>query len=222
MNEQQRNLTDGELVRLALQKDEAAFGVLALRHRQKCMDVACSFLRNSTDAEDEVQNALLKAFERLEQYQGEAEFVTWLSRIVANQCLMLIRSRKTARFVYLDETSTEEKALPAELPSRDCDPEGELAYFQLNDVLRTEVGRIPRLMRNVMVLRDIQGLPMRDVADNLGITVSAAKSRLSRARTELRSRMTKHYGGIRDNSPLDRCAAPLSRVGRHCPMMLAS
>jgi RNA polymerase sigma-70 factor (ECF subfamily) len=89
----------------------------------------------------------------------------------------------------------------------------------MKEVLNTEVRRIPPLMRNVMLLRDIRGLPMRDVADQLGISVSAAKSRLVRARTELRSRMAKHYTGVRDSSPLARTAAPLSRVGRHCGMV---
>jgi hypothetical protein len=63
---------------------------------------------------------------------------------------------------------------------------------------------------------------MKDVADQLGITISAAKSRLVRARAELRSRMNKHYGGIRDNSPSVHSAAPLNRVGRHCVVQLAS
>ena len=90
-------------------------------------------------------------------------------------------------------------------------------------VLRVlEVGRIPRLMRSVMLLRDIQGLPMRDVARELGITVSAAKSRLVRARAELRNRMTKHYHGASNSSALSRNAAPLIRVGKHCSMHAAA
>jgi RNA polymerase sigma-70 factor (ECF subfamily) len=215
-------LSDAELVELSLQKDREAFGELIQRHWRKCVDIACYFLRNRSDAEDQAQNALMRAYQHLAQYQGEAEFGTWLSRIVANQCLMLMRVRRRARFVYLDESPTDQKAVPVQLPSADPDPEGELAYAQLNEVLRMEVGRIPRLMRNVMVLRDIQGLPMTDVAGQLGITVSAAKSRLVRARAELRSRLSKHYGGLRDASPLQRSAAPLSKVGRHCALRLVS
>jgi len=215
-------LTDPDLVALSLQGDREAFGSLIQRHWQKCMDVACYFLRNRSDAEDQAQNALMKAFQHLDQYQGDAEFATWLSRIVANQCLMLMRVRRRASFVYLDAASSEQKTLSPQLPSRDPDPEGELAYLQLNRVLRSEVGRIPSLMRNVMLLRDIEGLPMKDVADQLGITVSAAKSRLVRARAELRTRMNKHCVGLRDSSPLMHSAAPLNRVGWHCPMQLAS
>jgi RNA polymerase sigma-70 factor, ECF subfamily len=215
-------LTDAELVKLSLQGDRQAFDDLAQRHRRKCVDVACYFLRNRSDAEDQVQNALLKAYEHLGQYQGDAEFATWLARIVANQCLMLMRNRRRARFVYLDEPTSAQNTVPPQLPCSNPDPEGELAYLQLTQVLRSEVGRIPSLMRNVMMLRDIQGLPMRDVADHLGITVSAAKSRLVRARAELRSRVTKHYRGIRDSSPLTHSAAPLNRVGRHCSLQVAN
>jgi RNA polymerase sigma-70 factor, ECF subfamily len=214
-------LTDLQLVDLARGGDKHAFSELVQRHWRKCVDLGCFFLRNRGDAEDQAQNAVLKAYEHLDQYQGEAEFSTWLARIVANQCLMLMRVRRRARFVYLDDAPTEPRGVPIQLAASDPDPEGELSYNQLSNVLRFEVGRIPRLMRNVMLLRDIQGLPMRDVADQLGITVSAAKSRLVRARAELRSRMTRHYHPVHTPSPLSRTAAPLNRVGRHCVMQAA-
>ncbi len=221
-NRLMKTQTDAELVVLCLQGNRDAFGELSQRHWSKCMDVACYYLRNRSDAEDQVQDAILKAYEHLDQYQGNAEFATWLARIVANQCLMLMRSRRRAKLVYLDDAGPEPRALPIQLPSSEPDPEGELAFVQMTKVLRMEVRRIPGLMRNVMLLRDIQGLPMREVAGQLGITVSAAKSRLVRARVELRARMAKHYGGLHEASPVARSAAPLSRVGRHCLLRMAS
>jgi RNA polymerase sigma-70 factor (ECF subfamily) len=206
--------SDPDLVELARRGDPDAFGELVERHRQKCVDLACYYLRNRGEAEDQAQNAFLKAYQHLDQYQGEAEFSTWLARIVANQCLMLMRVQRRARFLYLDETPAEAKAV--ELPSVGPDPERELAFVQLLSVLKAEIRRIPPMLRRVMLLRDVQGLPMMDVALELGITVSAAKSRLVRARSELRSRMTKHWGHANDSSALSRSAAPLSRVGRHC------
>ena len=214
-------VNDQQLVELARRGDRQAFGQLIERHWRKCVDLGCYFLRNRGDAEDQAQNAFMKVYEHLDQYKGDAEFSTWLARIVANQCLMLMRVRRRARFMYLDEVPSEPKALPIQLASADPDPEGELAFVQLTQVLRSELGRVPRLMRNVMLLRDVQGLPMRDVADQLGITVSAAKSRLVRARAELRNRMGRHYHGIRDSSPLSRTAAPLNRVGRHRAIQVA-
>ncbi|HEY1338252.1 MAG TPA: sigma-70 family RNA polymerase sigma factor [Bryobacteraceae bacterium] len=217
-NKEQSKLTDQQLVELTREGDGGAFGELVRRHWRKCVDLGCFFLRNRGDAEDQVQNAVIKAYQHLDQYLGEAEFGTWLARIVANQCLMLIRERRRARFVYLDEPSSEPKALPLQLAATGPDPEGAFAFVQMTQVLEYEVNRIPRLLRNVVLLRDIQGLPMRDVAGKLGLTVSAAKSRLIRARAELRNRMSRHVEGSDRSSPLARVAAPLSRVGRHCSM----
>lgn len=213
--------TDQQLVGLARSGDQAAFGELIQRNGRRCIDLGCFFLRNRVDAEDAAQNAFMKAYEHLDQYQGDAEFSTWLGRIVANECLMLMRTRRRTRFVYLDETPTGSKSTPVQLPGKGPDPEGELAYLQLTDVLRFEVRRIPPLLRNVMLLRDIKGLPVRDVADHLGISVSAVKSRLVRARAELRLRMVRHYNPSRGSSALSRTAAPLSRVGRHCMVQAA-
>ena len=214
-------LTDSELVELSRKGDQEAFGELTRRHWRKCVDLGCFFLRNRGDAEDSVQDAFLKAYEHLDQFQGGAEFSTWLSRIVVNECLMLMRVRRRTRFVYLDEGPSDTRAVPVQVPGAGPDPEGELAYFQLNDVLLGEVKRIPPMLRNVMLLRDVEGLPVGDVAQQLGITVSAAKSRLVRARAELRLRMVRHYNPKGPSSLLTRNAAPLSRVGRHCLVQAA-
>jgi RNA polymerase sigma-70 factor (ECF subfamily) len=211
-------VSDAQLVERSRVGDQEAFGVLIQRHWRKCVDLGCFFLKNRVDAEDTVQNASLKAYEHLDQYHGEAEFSTWLSRIVANECLMLMRVRRRTRFVYLDEEPSETRAIPLQLSGTEPDPEGELGYLQLSSILRLEVKRIPPLLRNVMLLRDIKGLPVRDVADQLGISVSAAKSRLVRARAELRLRMVRHFNAGNASSALSRHAAPLSRVGRHCVM----
>ena len=207
-------ITDLELIERTRGGDRTAFDDLVKRHWRKCVDVACYYLRNRTDAEDQAQNAVLKAYEHLDQFQGDAEFATWLARIVSNQCLMLMRVRRRARFVYLDEQPVEHTK-PLQLPGPEPNPETTLADTQMTEVMRFEVGRIPRLMRNVMLLRDIQGLPMNDVANQLGITVSAAKSRLVRARAELRTRMSRHYSRIRALDPADQHGSAYSQAGRY-------
>src|SRR4051794_13650161 len=203
---------DYELVALSRQGDNDAFGELVRRHYRRCIDLATLFVRNHWDAEDQVQIACSKAHTRLHQFQGEAEFATWLSRIVTNQCLMFMRERRRARFVYLDDTTREYEAPPLELPACGPDPEGELALGELKQVLRTELRRVPPVLRNVILLRDIQELPMTDVADALQISVPAAKSRLLRGRTELRSRLKRRCQNMGTLSPLSRSAAPLNRV----------
>jgi len=190
-------MTDGQLVELVRRGDRQAFDELIRRHRRMCVDVASLYLRNRSDAEDQTQIAFLKAYEHFDQYRGDAGFSVWLARIVANECMMLLRSRRRAHFVYLDQTASDTYRPRLQLPARGPNPEGEYASRQMNRLLEAEVRRIPPLMRNVMLLRDIKGLPMTDVAARLGITVPAAKSRLVRARTEMRSRLTQRHRLVR-------------------------
>ena len=183
---------DEVLVNGARAGDVRAFGELIKRHRTTCLKRATLMLRNRSDAEDEVQNAFWKALQRLDQFRGEGSFSAWLNRIVENQCLMRIREDQNARFVYLDEATDSNVRL--ELVSQRSDPEDTLGLNEVLVLLRREIQRMPPLLRNVMLLRDLDQLPMPDVANRLGLSVPAAKSRLMRARAELRSRVTKHCG----------------------------
>jgi RNA polymerase sigma-70 factor, ECF subfamily len=184
--------TEEELVAAARTGDVRAFGELIQRHRTACLKRAVLMIRNRSDAEDEVQNAFWKAFQRLEQFRGEGTFAAWLNRIVENQCLMRIREERNSRFVYLDETT--ESNVRLELVGKIADPEDQLGLDEVVGLLRKEISRIPPLLRNVMLLRDLEQLSMPDVACRLGLSVPAAKSRLMRARMELRSRIAKHCG----------------------------
>jgi RNA polymerase sigma-70 factor (ECF subfamily) len=186
--------TDGELVALARQGNQEAFGLLIHRHYPACVNIASFMLRDRAEGQDEVQKACLRAFEHLDQYHGEAEFLHWMLRIVVNQCLMLMRVRRRARFLYLDGGREHNGRWPIELPAPSLSPEREVIQREMHDILQTEIRRIPPLLRRVLQLRDLEGLPMMDVAQQLGITVPAAKSRLLRARNELRERVTRRCG----------------------------
>ncbi len=210
--------TDHALLDLARQGDDDAFGELVGRHYRRCLELATLFVGNYWDAEDQVQIACSKAHIHIHQFQGKAEFPTWLSRIVINQCLMSMRERRKMRFVYLDDTWREGEARPLDMPACGPDPEGEVAIDELKQVLRTEMRRLPSMMRDVVVLRDIQELPIADVADALQISVAAAKSRLLRGRTELRRRLKRRCENMGTMSPVSRAAAPLSRVAHAGPM----
>ena len=183
---------DEKLVRLALRGDTTAFNELVRKHYSTCLKRASFILRNRDDAEEEVQNACWKAFQRLQQYRCEGTFGAWLTRIVENQCLMRIREEKASSFLYLDASIDSDIRL--ELVAQETNPEDELGERQVMNLIRREISRIPPLLRNVILLRDVEQLPMPDVASRLGISVPAAKSRLLRARTELRQRLAKHSG----------------------------
>ena len=190
--EGRRKTNDDELVELSRQGDARAFGELIQRYYNTCLKRATFMVRNRSDAEDEVQNACWKAFQRLAQYRGDGTFSAWLCRIVENQCLMRIREERISQFVYLDESTDSNVRL--ELVGKLASPEDELGEQQVVNLIRREISLIPPLLRNVMVLRDVEQLPMPDVATRLGLSVPAAKSRLMRARAELRLRVAKHCG----------------------------
>jgi RNA polymerase sigma-70 factor, ECF subfamily len=183
---------DDELALLAQGGDIKAFGELIDRHFATCLGRAFLLLRNHSDAEDEVQNAFSKAFESLNQFRFRGPFAAWLCRIVQNQCLMLIRDRRQSALVSVDAQTKSNARL--ELVNQMPDQEEDLGTQQIDKLLHTEISHIPPLMRNVIQLRDIQGLSMPEVAARLGLSVPAAKSRLMRARKELRLRLKKHCG----------------------------
>lgn len=191
-----RELTDSELVRLCQQGDQRAFGELIRRHQTSAMKVALSIVRDKLDAEDEVQNAFWKAYQHIGQFQLDSRFSTWLTRIVVNQCLMKLRQARRAKFTYLDDPPPGEAILPLELKDFRQSPEERLAQLEVARVLQHEIHRTPPLLRNVFLLRDVEQRPMTEVAERLGISVAAAKSRLLRARAELRERMERHLADM--------------------------
>jgi RNA polymerase sigma-70 factor, ECF subfamily len=190
-----RETADDQLVSLCQQGDQLAFDELMRRHQMSAMKVAVSIVRDRQDAEDEVQNAFWKAYEHINQFQRDAKFSTWLTRIVVNQCLMRLRRARRARFAYIDDPQGDDIAA-ADLRDAAPSPENLLGVRQVAAVLELEIKRTPPLLRHVFLLRDIENKPMPEVAATLGISVAAAKSRLLRARAELRSRMQRHSGDI--------------------------
>ena len=190
-----RSETDETLVARAQAGDNHAFAVLIERHYASSEKLAYSILRDRQDAQDEVQNACWKAFEHVGQFQRDAKFSTWLTRIVVNQCLMRLRQLRRSRLLYIEDVATEDTRA-FDPPSTAESPEQALARTEVSAVLQHEIRRIPPLLRRVFELRDLQQLPMQEVADRLGISVAAAKSRLLRARMELRSRLEKHEGRL--------------------------
>ena len=183
--------SDETLVIMAQSGDDSAAAELIRRHRAACIKLALSILRNSHDAEDEVQNAITQAYVHLGSFHHDSKFSTWLTRIVVNQCLMRLRAAKKSRTVYIADTS-DQFHRPFDPVARGTTPEQALAAAEISAVLRNEIQAIPPLLRTVVVLRDLQQLPMQIVAEKLGISVAAAKSRLLRARAELRQRLERH------------------------------
>jgi RNA polymerase sigma-70 factor, ECF subfamily len=178
---------DDELVRLAQSGDTKAFSVLVERYEKRIFRVAQSIAHNREDAEDVSQNVFFKAFEALPSFEGRARFSTWLTRIAVNESLMQLRRRR-AVMVSLDHPASDE---PAAIQLRDPKPSPEQLCSQgeLRQFLTAALDQLRPAMRIVFVLRDMEGLTCEETAEVLGLTVSAVKTRLSRARSVLRGRL---------------------------------
>ena len=188
------DLSDDQLLTLAQDGGEGAFAELMSRNSSSSFKLALSILKDRQDAEDEVQNSYWNAWRYLGRFQRDSKFSTWISRIVINQCLMRLRKARKASFLYLDEGADEGNVGVMELPDRGPTPEAELGGKEVSAILHREIRRMPPIFRSVLVLRDLDELSMEDVAERLGISLVAAKSRLMRARAELRQRLEKQYG----------------------------
>jgi RNA polymerase sigma-70 factor (ECF subfamily) len=182
------------LVNRAREGDVQAFEQLVKQYDRQVFRIAQHITQNREDAEDVVQDAFLKAYEKLEQFQGNSKFYTWLVRIAVNESLMRLRKRRTGRMVSIDEdVETEEGSMPRDLAEWRPDPEMMYGQSELAEILRKTIQGLPPGFRVVFVLRDVEGLSTEETAETLGLSVPAVKSRLLRARLQLRERLSRYF-----------------------------
>jgi RNA polymerase sigma-70 factor, ECF subfamily len=182
------------LVQAAKQGDVSAFEQLVKRYDRNIFRIAQHITQNREDAEDVVQDAFLKAYENLDQFQGNSKFYTWLVRIAVNESLMKLRRRKTSKTVSMDEdVETEEGSMPREFADWSPNPEQQYGQSELGEILRKTIQGLPASFRTVFVLRDVEGLSTEETAEMLDLSIPAVKSRLLRARLQLRERLNKYF-----------------------------
>ena len=182
------------LVNAAREGDVGAFEELVRKYDRNVFRIANHITQNREDAEDVVQDAFLKAFQNLGQFQGQSKFYTWLVRIAVNEALMRLRRRRPERMVSLDEDiNTGEDTIPREVADWSPNPEQLYNQSELREILQKTIQGLPPSFRTVFVLRDVEGLSTEETADALGLSIPAVKSRLLRARLQLRERLTKYF-----------------------------
>ncbi len=194
------------LVQAAKAGDVGAFEDLVKRYDRNVFRIAQHITQNREDAEDVVQDAFLKAYSNLAQFQGQSKFYTWLVRIAVNEALMKLRKRRPERMVSLDEdVKTEEDSVPREVADWSPNPEQQYNQAELKEILSKTIQGLPPSFRTVFVLRDVEGLSTEETADALELSIPAVKSRLLRARLQLRERLNRYFkrganGNLRDEN----------------------
>jgi RNA polymerase sigma-70 factor (ECF subfamily) len=182
------------LVQAAKRGDDSAFEELVRRYDRNVFRIAQHITQNREDAEDVVQEAFLKAYGNLAQFQEQSKFYTWLVRIAVNEALMKLRRRRPERMVSLDEEiKTEDDSLPREIADWSPNPEQQYTQSELREILSKTIQGLPPGFRTVFVLRDVEGLSTEETASALDLSVPAVKSRLLRARLQLRERLGRYF-----------------------------
>ena len=190
-----------ELVTRSRAGDTGAFSTLLRRYEGKIFRLAMNITQNREDAEDVLQEAFFKAYEHLDQFQGNSKFYTWVVRIAVNQALMKLRKRKSDRTVSIDEQiDTGEDTVVREIAAWDPDPEERYSQDELHGILNEAISELAPIYKTVFTLRDVDGLSTEETAEVLDLTVPAVKSRLLRARLQLRDRLTRFFKRTGDDA----------------------
>ena len=185
---------EAEMLAQARTGDTQAFSNLIQRYEGKIFRLAQHITQNREDAEDVLQETFLKAYEHLDQFQGNSKFYTWIVRIAVNQALMKLRKRKSDRSVSLDEgVDTGEDIVAREIAAWDENPEERYSREELNVILDSAVQSLAPTYRAVFLLRDVEELSTDETAEALDLSIPAVKSRLLRARLQLRDKLTQFF-----------------------------
>lgn len=181
-------MEEAELVARAQRGEREAFRAIMTRCNQRLFRIARSVVRDDSEAEDVLQEAYVRAFAAIDRFRGEAGILTWLTRITLNEARGRLRRRRT--MVDIDEIEAAQSgrgqvvAFPA--ASMTADPEADAARAQMRRLLESAVDELPEAFRTVFIMRDVEECSIEETAANLGIKPETVKTRLHRARRQLR------------------------------------
>lgn len=174
--------------------DRAEFARLVDAYSSSIYRLGLRMLGNPQDAEDVLQNTFLNALTHIHNFEGRSSLATWLYRIAANEALMMIRKKKPEVNLEDVEGGDEDEDLrPTQFVDWSALPEDELLSGEGKKVLDEAIGTLPESLRIVFLLRDVEGLSIRETAEALNLTETNVKTRLLRARMFLREALSTYY-----------------------------
>ena len=182
--------SDAEIIQQVLAGNTALFELLMRRYNERIYRAARSIVRDEQEAEDIMQQAYVNAFTHLRQFNGSAQFSTWLTRIAINEALARVRRR--GRYEALDDDLSNVEPFMSTNPVQN--PERQAFVGELRGLLEWAIDTLPDGMREVFVLRDVEGLSTAEVAESLDVSEDVVKTRLSRGRAALRRALLERTG----------------------------
>jgi len=182
-----QNVSEARLLRDVKRGRPEAFEALCQSLTPRLFKTALRITRNREDAEDAVQDSLMRAYMHIKSFQGNSSFSTWLTRIVMNSALMIRRKNRNSRQVSADDLSRpDEPGLQLQIPDRAPNPEQRYVEHERKAVLHKAIQKLRPRMRAVVEVAQLQELPIKETAKILDISVAAAKGRFFHARAALR------------------------------------
>jgi RNA polymerase sigma-70 factor (ECF subfamily) len=196
------NLSDAELVRRAKAGDLAAFEELVNRYERRIWTLAKRMVQHREDAEDVTQETFLTALEHLDELRDEERFGAWLVQIATRHAFRVLEQRQRAPTISLEtmtsEMADEDDGEPIPHPEFIADwrenPEELLMRAETRQLIEQALNELPEKYRLVFLLRDVEGLSVKETAEALGISEANVKVRLLRARLQLREKLTRYFG----------------------------
>jgi len=177
--------SDEQLVGASKRGDMGAFEELVARHRDKIYARAFSMMRNEDEALDLSQEAWVKSWQRLKQFQGESSFGTWMTRIVINLCLDQLRKRKRQRAESIEEMNEESGGAERQMPVVTVNPTEGLERAELRKRIDQALGQLSHEHRTVMVLHEFEEMEYKEIARTMGCSIGTVMSRLFYARRKM-------------------------------------
>jgi RNA polymerase sigma-70 factor, ECF subfamily len=176
---------DAALVKAAQKGDMPAFEELVARHRDKIYARAFSMMRNEEAAIDLSQEAWVKSWQRLKQFQGEASFVTWMTRIVINLCLDQLRRQKRFRAESIEQMDEESGGVERHMPVVHPNPTERLERHELRQRIDKALGQLSYEHRTALILHEFEDLEYKEIAKRMGCSIGTVMSRLFYARRKM-------------------------------------
>lgn len=189
-----KNLDDLTLVNRSLKGDFDAFSQIVLRYQDRAHRLAWSMMRDESDAQDVVQEAFLNIYRKLDTFQGNAQFSSWVYRVVVNAALMRLRKRHSQKEISLDEipTSVNVDEFSVGVPQWRFRSDQTLENLELRNQILNAIDELDPKYQVVFVLKEVEGLSLQEISDTLEISLPAVKSRLHRARIFLQSSLERY------------------------------
>lgn len=184
-------MTEQEWVERARKGDETAFEALVTAHEKRIYNLCRRLVGNPEDAAELTQEAFLNAWRGLARFQGESAFGTWLYRLASNACIDFLRKEKRRQGLSMTVSLEDEEERQVELPDERYTPEGELERTEARRAVAEGLERLTPERRQVLVMREINGLSYAEICAVLGLEEGTVKSRIARARNALRKVLTE-------------------------------